>query len=166
MIRDPMLRGLAAISVMSACSLATNFDRDEAVEESELLCRDGTDNDADGLTDCQDWKCAGQPSCCTIPVIVLADKFDDSACSAHRSNSGGSSVPPTAGNTKFDSGSDRCHSGVSMNRISSSPRSGCSAPASRPAYSTCCTHESAITDDAGSVRAPSLNTTSAGGDEA
>ncbi len=78
------------MSVASACSLATNFDRDKTVEETAILCGDGTDNDADGLFDCQDWKCAVQPSCCKIPVIVLDDDFDDAACSAKSCDAPGS----------------------------------------------------------------------------
>src|SRR5262245_60861435 len=75
-----MMRFLVVI--VSACSLATNFDRSKAVEQTAALCSDSIDNDGDGLADCQDWKCAGQRACCTIPVIVLQDDFEGDACSA------------------------------------------------------------------------------------
>lgn len=65
-----------------ACSLATSFDRSKSIEQTAALCSDSIDNDGDGLTDCQDWKCADQPACCTIPVIVFADDFEHDACSA------------------------------------------------------------------------------------
>ncbi len=50
-----------------------------------------------------------------------------------------------------------------MNSTSSRASSGCSAPASTPAYSTWEMQLSSITAEAGSVRAPSLKMTSAGG---
>src|SRR5262245_48981453 len=73
-----------------ACSLATDFDRAKTVEQTAVLCSDSIDNDADGLADCQDWKCAGQPACCTIPVIVLDDDFENDPCSALSCTSGAS----------------------------------------------------------------------------
>ena len=76
-----MLRFTMALLV-PACSLATDFDREAAVEKTAALCGDSIDNDGDGLADCQDWKCAGQAACCTIPVIVLEDEFQGAACSA------------------------------------------------------------------------------------
>ena len=78
-----MMRALLLLT-LSACTLATNFDRTKAVEQTATLCNDGIDNDNDGLTDCQDWKCAGQPACCTIPVIVLADDFEHDTCSKQK----------------------------------------------------------------------------------
>ena len=89
------MRALALIGFLGACSLATDFDRDLAVEQSATLCADTVDNDADGLTDCQDWKCAAQPVCCTIPVVVLADDFADAACAAAACAPGGV-CPPVA----------------------------------------------------------------------
>lgn len=70
------------VFAFAACSLATDFNRTAAIEQTAALCGDGIDNDSDGLADCQDWKCAEQSSCCTIPVIVLTDDFDAPACDA------------------------------------------------------------------------------------
>jgi hypothetical protein len=71
-----------------SCSLVTRFDRAKAVEQTAALCSDGIDNDGDGLTDCQDWKCLDQPTCCTIPVIVLSDDFEHDVCSKLACGSG------------------------------------------------------------------------------
>src|SRR5262249_25154866 len=48
----------------------------------DSLCGDGVDNDGDGLADCQDFKCLGQPVCCDQPVILFADDFTQRACAA------------------------------------------------------------------------------------
>ncbi|MCU1280731.1 MAG: hypothetical protein JWM53_4277 [bacterium] len=66
----------------AACELIGNLDLRSVAESTDALCSDGVDNDADGLTDCQDWKCLGSPVCCNMPVIVLADDFNDTACAA------------------------------------------------------------------------------------
>src|SRR3569832_1152850 len=55
------------------CSVITSFDRGAAVEDGVAFCSDGLDNDQNGLTDCQDWKCIAQPSCCDVPTVVLED---------------------------------------------------------------------------------------------
>jgi hypothetical protein len=70
------------VLMLGACTLATNFDRSKSIEQTAALCSDGIDNDSDGLTDCQDWKCADQPACCTIPVVVFTDDFEHDPCSA------------------------------------------------------------------------------------
>ncbi len=67
--------------LLAGCTLATDFDRSRAVEQTEALCTDDIDNDEDGLTDCQDFKCLPLAPCCDIPEVVLADRFE-AACAA------------------------------------------------------------------------------------
>jgi predicted GH43/DUF377 family glycosyl hydrolase len=72
--------GWLPLLALSGCSLITKFDPSQASESSAAQCSDGVDNDADGLTDCQDFKCLSQPVCCNLPVIVLADDFQHRDC--------------------------------------------------------------------------------------
>lgn len=65
---------------LPGCSLITKFDPSRASESTQAQCSDQVDNDADGLTDCQDFKCLSQPVCCNLPVIVLADDFQHRDC--------------------------------------------------------------------------------------
>lgn len=78
------MRALLIVIAMhaSACELIGNFDLTRVAESTEALCSDGVDNDNDGLTDCQDWKCLGLSVCCNMPVVVLADDFNGAACAA------------------------------------------------------------------------------------
>jgi hypothetical protein len=74
---------LIAVAVQcAACELIGNFDLRRVAESTDALCSDGVDNDGDGLTDCQDWKCLGFAVCCDMPVIVLEDDFNGAACAA------------------------------------------------------------------------------------
>lgn len=79
------MRWLAA-ALLAACQLATDFTLVPAAESSDLLCSDGKDNDFNGLTDCQEWSCLGELSCCDIPEVLLVDDFEygpascDGAC--------------------------------------------------------------------------------------
>ena len=74
---------LIAIALQcTACELIGNFDLTRVTESTEALCSDSVDNDGDGLTDCQDWKCLGLSVCCNMPVVVLADDFNGAACAA------------------------------------------------------------------------------------
>jgi hypothetical protein len=73
---------IAVAVLCSACELIGNFDLRRVAESTEALCSDGVDNDDDGLTDCQDWKCLGLSVCCNMPVVVLADDFTGAACAA------------------------------------------------------------------------------------
>jgi hypothetical protein len=66
---------LALLAALAGCSAITKFDLNKSVEATAALCSDGIDNDEDGLTDCQDWKCLGQKSCCDVPTIVLDEAF-------------------------------------------------------------------------------------------
>jgi len=68
------------LTTLGACSAITTFDRGKAVESTDLLCSDGIDNDEDGLTDCQDWKCLGQRACCDVPTIDLDEDFGAAGC--------------------------------------------------------------------------------------
>ena len=81
---------------------------------------------------------------------------------AHRWNSSGSSTSVT-GYTKFVSGSSDCQRSSQHELHQLAGQLGFSAPPSTPAYSTWVTQVPASTDEAGSRRAPSENTTSAGG---
>lgn len=74
-----LLVALVAL-VGCGCEAVTHFDLGRVSEASDTLCSDGVDNDGDGLTDCQDWKCLGQASCCNMPVVVLADDFAAPDC--------------------------------------------------------------------------------------
>jgi hypothetical protein len=74
------MRRLAAIALLSGCSLITRFDLSRTSENSDAICADGIDNDGNGLTDCQDFACLGFPHCCNLPVIVLADDFQHRDC--------------------------------------------------------------------------------------
>ncbi len=74
---------LIAVAVQcAACELVTSFDLSRVSESTDALCGDGVDNDGDGLTDCQDWKCLASPVCCNMPVIVLQDDFNGAPCAA------------------------------------------------------------------------------------
>lgn len=79
-----MRRALVTLIALGAagCSAVTSFDRAQAIEESAALCVDHVDNDEDGLTDCQDWKCLGQAACCNLPTVVIDDAFPAGATCA------------------------------------------------------------------------------------
>jgi len=68
------------LAAATGCTALTSFDRNAAVEATADLCGDGVDNDDDGLTDCQDWKCVSQPACCDLPTVVLDDKLTAAGC--------------------------------------------------------------------------------------
>jgi len=79
----PCTRTLACISVAVAaagCALVTEFDRSAVVENNASRCSDATDNDGNGLTDCQDFGCLGQDVCCTIPTLAIVDDFEEKEC--------------------------------------------------------------------------------------
>jgi hypothetical protein len=76
----PLNRILPFIVFVASCSLITDFDRNESLETSALLCADSIDNDADGLSDCQDWKCLKQAPCCDVPEVVIDEDFSRIAC--------------------------------------------------------------------------------------
>jgi len=83
------MRPLAAVAVVLAgCSLVARFDPSRTAETTDALCSDGIDNDANGLTDCQDFQCLPTTVCCNMPVIVLADDF------AHRDCAGAACTAP------------------------------------------------------------------------
>lgn len=46
---------------------------------AETNCTDATDNDGDGLTDCDDPDCAGDPSCIPVPIESCTDAIDNDA---------------------------------------------------------------------------------------
>ena len=71
---------LATLLPASACTLVTNFDEAATVERTSALCSDNIDNDEDGLTDCQDYKCLDQEACCNLPAVVLQEEFDPPGC--------------------------------------------------------------------------------------
>jgi hypothetical protein len=73
---------LLALLGAAGCNLVAGFDLSRVTENTDVLCSDGIDNDANGLTDCQDLKCLSQPSCCKFPTVVLADDFARPACAA------------------------------------------------------------------------------------
>jgi hypothetical protein len=49
--------------VFAGCELAFPIDRSTEIEDTAERCTDGVDNDGNGLTDCEDPGCAGQPAC-------------------------------------------------------------------------------------------------------
>ena len=69
----------------SSCTLITEFDTSSLAEDDDGLCSDGVDNDGNGLSDCDDFGCLEQPSCCVIPRVAIDDDFApacaDAACS-------------------------------------------------------------------------------------
>jgi hypothetical protein len=80
---DMQLRRLFVLCVLlTSCSLVADFDRSESLETSALLCADNLDNDADGLSDCQDWKCLSQAPCCDVPEVVIDEDFSRTACAS------------------------------------------------------------------------------------
>jgi hypothetical protein len=48
-----------------------------ACEPSAEVCGDGTDNDCDGTTDCDDTSCAAAPGCAPPPAEVCGDCIDN-----------------------------------------------------------------------------------------
>jgi hypothetical protein len=74
--RVPRCRAALLLLLGAGCTQITSFDLSVVEEASEALCADGTDNDADGLTDCQDWKCLGVRACCDVPRAILEDDFE------------------------------------------------------------------------------------------
>jgi hypothetical protein len=78
----PLAASVVSLVLSAGCQLATDFTLTPVAETSEALCADDTDNDFNGLTDCQDWTCLGLLPCCDIPEILLEDDFEDGpACS-------------------------------------------------------------------------------------
>ena len=74
-------KGFAAlILILGSCEWVLDHSLRPVPEESDLLCSDGRDNDFNGLTDCQDWGCLDQPTCCTLQDVVLLDTFEGPAC--------------------------------------------------------------------------------------
>jgi hypothetical protein len=53
------------------------FTDPDSPVDSELVCNDGIDNDADGLIDCQDPDCEDSPYCATN--VILSSSFDTDA---------------------------------------------------------------------------------------
>lgn len=77
------MRARAALALLlGSCTTIADFPTDRLIEQTEALCANGVDDDEDGLADCQDWKCLGQATCCTIPTVVLEDAFESEACAA------------------------------------------------------------------------------------
>ncbi len=64
----------------SACTALADFPEDRLTEATDVLCRNGVDDDADGLTDCHDWKCHPLAVCCDVPSVVLEDAFEGDTC--------------------------------------------------------------------------------------
>ncbi len=66
----------ASCALAGACTAVTDFDPVALVEDTDLACSDGIDNDGDSLADCQDLGCLGQRSCCDLTAVLLEDDFD------------------------------------------------------------------------------------------
>jgi hypothetical protein len=80
---------LAGVALLASCSALTSFDATKAVESTAALCADGVDNDRDGLTDCQDWKCLSQRKCCNLPITILEETFINTCDCAEACNGSG-----------------------------------------------------------------------------
>jgi hypothetical protein len=76
----PWLVWLLGSVAGAACTLATDFDRSRVIEHDRATCTDAIDNDDNGLADCQDWGCLPVRECCTIPTVVLRDRFESATC--------------------------------------------------------------------------------------
>lgn len=76
------MRGVLAALALTGCTALADFPEDRLAETTDALCGNGIDDDADGLTDCQDWTCLDREVCCTLPSVVLDDAFSSEACGA------------------------------------------------------------------------------------
>ncbi len=65
---------------LTSCTAVADFPLDRLDESTDGLCANGVDDDADGLADCQDWKCLDRDVCCTEPAVVLEDAFEGEEC--------------------------------------------------------------------------------------
>ena len=65
------MRGAVAALALTGCTALADFPEDRLAETTDALCGNGIDDDADGLTDCQDWTCLDREVCCTLPSVVL-----------------------------------------------------------------------------------------------
>lgn len=68
---------LAASALVGGCSLLTSFDDAQQAEESFQHCRDGSDNDNDGLIDCDDQGCVSFTFCKELTVGACSNGKDD-----------------------------------------------------------------------------------------
>jgi len=63
--------------MLTGCTLLTTFDKSKQEEDTFQRCRDRTDNDADGLTDCDDPGCAQFGICSELTPDSCADSQDN-----------------------------------------------------------------------------------------
>jgi hypothetical protein len=93
-------RGTRLVRLLLLVSGACACTTPPAVTEElgEALCQDGRDNDADGLADCQDWKCLGVKACCDMPAVVLEDDFALSECASQECGRNASECAPNPDN--------------------------------------------------------------------
>lgn len=77
-----MNRVLALGLVFTGCTVLADFPAERMIERTDALCFNGVDDDGDGLTDCQDWKCLRRAACCTRPSVILEDSFESARCAA------------------------------------------------------------------------------------
>ena len=71
------LMALAVPVLVGGCSLLTNFDDAQQTEDSYQHCRDGLDNDTDGLVDCDDQDCVPFTFCSELTVGACSNGKDD-----------------------------------------------------------------------------------------
>jgi hypothetical protein len=64
------------------CELINRFDAKQSVENTEIRCADGIDNDGNGFSDCQEFTCLSFPSCCDRPGVVIDSTFASPSCSS------------------------------------------------------------------------------------
>ncbi len=76
-----MRRVIAAV-LLSSCTAIADFPSERLDEATDALCGNGIDDDGDGLSDCQEWSCLGQPVCCNVPSVVLEESFAGPSCAA------------------------------------------------------------------------------------
>ncbi|MGZ4807682.1 MAG: hypothetical protein ACXV5U_15000, partial [Ilumatobacteraceae bacterium] len=114
------MRALPLLTMLLAgCSLVSRFDVARTAESTDPLCSDGIDNDGDGLTDCQDFKCLPVPTCCNMPVIVLSDDFAHRSCSATACSTPdpGCTLDPAVWNSWGSPVPLLCNGGLSPNKV-------------------------------------------------
>jgi len=71
-----LLAGVLGLA-LAGCTLLTSFDENKQTESSFERCRDRTDNDADGLVDCDDPDCAQFGICGELTLDSCADQQDN-----------------------------------------------------------------------------------------
>ena len=77
MIRPAAAAMLGALILTGGCSMLTSFDDARQAEDSFQHCRDGSDNDNDGLVDCDDQGCVTFSFCKELTLAACSNGKDD-----------------------------------------------------------------------------------------